>query len=38
MLRKGMWMARDHMMQKKKKKKKSRGLALNYSSIALVMM
>lgn len=36
MLRKGMWMARDHMMQKKKKK--SRGLALNYSSIALVMM
>ena len=37
MLRKGMWMAREHMMQKKKKKK-SRGLALNYSSIALVMM
>ena len=34
MLRKGMCLARDHMM----KKKKSRGLALNYSSIALLMM
>lgn len=37
MLRKGIWMARDHMMRKKKKKKSS-GLALNYCSITLLMM
>ena len=40
MLSKGIWMARDNMMHKKKKKKKekSSGLALNYSSVTLLMM